>query len=174
MSKKCTRTARLVILALLLAPAPALAADFGWNGWGPRVGVSSDPDQIFGGVQIDLGEFADHVRLQPSAEIGFGDDTTALTVSAMVAYYFPVKGDVTPYAGGQLTAAFYDFKSDCRGFGSGFSPRGRCDDSDTEIGPMAVGGVEFGARKDNRFLAELQLGFGDLPEARLLAGWLFR
>lgn len=170
--KLSTITAALMVLSLVPALAPA--ADFGWQGWGPRVGISSDPDQVTGGVHIDLGEFAPGVRFQPSADIGFGDDVTTLTANAMVAYYFPVDAPVTPYAGGQVTAAFYDFDSDCKGFGRKFFNRHADDcDTETEIGPMAVGGIEMDLSGGNRFLAELAVGFSDLPEVKVTAGWTF-
>ena len=142
-----------------LGPA---VADAGYRGWGPLVGVSDDPDQIVAGVHFDLGEFAPHVRWQPSVDFGFGDDVFAFTGNLMVAYYFPVQGTVTPYAGGQLTAAYFDFDDDRGG------------DSDTEIGLAGVGGIETKLKGGTRFLAELQLGFGDVPDVKVLIGWTFQ
>jgi hypothetical protein len=173
MTQRTMRTLQAVILVSLFLPAAALAGDIGFRGWGPRVGISSNPDQIVGGAQFDFGEFASHVRLQPSAEIGFGDHVTTFQANVMVAYYFPVKSNVTPYAGGSLSAAFYNFDSTCRGFGNAAFGRNRCNDNTTEIGPVAVGGIETKLSNKARFLAELQLGFGDLPDAKLVAGWLF-
>jgi hypothetical protein len=172
MTHRASRFVSAVIIALLLTIAAPSAGDFGFQGWGPRVEVSSDPDQIVGGVHFDLGEFASRVRFQPSVEIGFGDHTTTFEGNLMVAYYFPVKAEVTPYAGGQLSMAYYSFHQ-CQGFGSPFLHRGFCDDNDTEIGPMAVGGIEMKLSNKSRFLAEIQLGFGDLPDAKLVAGWTF-
>jgi hypothetical protein len=171
-------TARMARIALVLAlaslvPTAAGANGLGFKGWGPRVGISSDPDQIFGGVHFDLGEFAKGVRFQPSVDVGFGDDVVTLTGNLMVAYYFPLQAQVTPYAGGQVSVAYYDFDADCSGYGSSFFGRGHCDDSDTEIAPMAVGGIEMKLSGGSRFLAELQLGFSDLPDVKLLAGWTF-
>lgn len=145
---------------VLLAPATALAADIEFRGWGPRVGLSDNPDQVFGGVHFDLGEFAPRVRFQPSVEVGFGDDVTTIAGNVMVAYYFEVKGSFTPYAGGEVSVLFLD------------PDHG---DSDTEIGPAAVGGFETKLSDRTTFLVELQLGFSDdLPDAKLLAGWTFR
>jgi len=169
------RLARVVMITLLglMVPATASGDEFGYKGWGPRVGISSDPDQVFGGVHFDLGEFAPHVRFQPSVEIGLGDDVLTLAGNFMVAYYFPVKAKVTPYAGGSLTAVYFDFDNDCGGFGTSFGGRNRCGDTDTEIGPAGVGGIETKLSGGARFLAELQLGFAELPEAKLTAGWTF-
>lgn len=149
----------ILAIVLCLAPFRAEAEDLGYRGWGPRVGVSDDPDQILGGLQFDLGEFARHVRWQPSVEVGFGDDVNALLGNFMVSYYFPIEGDLTPYVGGEVTVAFLDFD------------RGG---SDTEIGPAGVGGIEVAFAGGTRFLLELQLGFGDIPDTRLMAGWTFR
>ncbi len=171
-----TRIQRIVLLLLLpvlSTPALAQSRGFGFQGWGPRVGISSDPDQVIGGVHFDLGDFARGVRFQPSAEIGFGDDVVTLLANGMVSYYFPIDAPVTPYAGGALTVAFYDFDSDCEGFGGRFG-RGRGDcDSETEIGPTAVGGIEMKLDGGSRFLAELNVGFADLPEVKVVAGWTF-
>lgn len=169
MTLRTARTLFSLLLVLALIPVAAPAGDVGFKGWGPRVGVSSDPDQVFGGVHVDFGEFADNVRFQPSAEVGFGDHVTTVQVNFMVSYYFPVKASVTPYAGGSLSAAFFDFRSNCSSFARSFG----CANSETEIGPVAVGGIETKLSGKTRFLAELQLGFGDLPDAKLLAGWQF-
>jgi len=165
-----SRRAILIILAVLtglIVPVSARAGDFGFKGWGPRVGLSSNPDQIVGGVQFDLGEFAKNVRFQPSAEIGFGDEVTTLAGNFMVSYYFPVEAKVTPYAGGEVSVVYYDFDK-CDG-----SPHSACGGSDTEIGPAAVGGIEMKFSGKTRFLAELQIGFADLPDFKVVAGWIF-
>jgi len=172
MSHRFTRIAVVSLVALLI-PGLAAADGVGWRGWGPRGGLSSDPDQFVGGVHFDLGEFVPHLRFQPSVEIGIGDNTTTLQGNFMVAWYFPIEAKVTPYAGGSVSVAFYDFDADCRGFGGSTASGGVCDDSETEIGPVGVGGIEMELSGKTRFFAELQLGFGDLPEAKVIAGWIF-
>jgi len=153
----------VIAAALGLAAFGPAAAETGFRGWGPRVGISDDPDQLVVGVHFDLGEFAPHVRWQPSVDFGFGDDVFAFTGNLMVAYYFPMNGSVTPYAGGQVTAAYFNFDNPQNG-----------DDSDTEIGLAGVGGIETTLKGGTRFLAELQLGFGDVPDVKLLVGWTFK
>ncbi len=159
------RWVRIAVAALLgcVASGPALS-DVGYRGWGPRVGISDNPDQVVVGAHWDLGEFAPRVRWQPSVDFGFGDNTFAFTGNLMVAYYFPVKASVTPYAGGQLTAAYFKFHNH----------NGR-DDSDTAIGPAGVGGIETRLKSGIRFLAEIQIRLaGDIPDAKLLVGWTFK
>ena len=172
MSRSSVRVPVVFLLALFV-PAASFADGVGWRGWGPRAGLSSDPDQVVGGVQFDLGEFASHVRFQPSVDIGVGDHTTTVSGNLMVSYYFPVQAKVTPYAGGSLTATYFNFDQNCRGFAASIARRGRCDDSDTEIAPAGVGGIEMKLSGKVRFLAELQVGFADLPETKVVAGWIF-
>ena len=81
-------TTKLALLLGLYLSAPALAVggDIGYRGWGPRVGLASDPDQVIGGAHIDFGEFAKNVRFVPNAELGIGDDVFIVSVTAPVHY----------------------------------------------------------------------------------------
>lgn len=163
-----------MIAACLIAFAAtaALAAEgdgetgVGFRGWGPRVGLSSDADQALVGAQFDLGEFIPNLRWQPSVELGYGDDKASFYGNFMVSYYFPVKAAVTPYAGGQVTAWLFDQNGpdNHEGFDDGFN---------AEIGLYAIGGIETKLKGGSRFLAEVQVGVGDVPDIRLLAGWTF-
>lgn len=165
---KLSTAACLITLAATAAFAAEAEGEtgVGFRGWGPRVGVSSDADQALVGAQFDLGEFAPNVRWQPSIELGFGDDKASFYGNFMVAYYFPVKAAVTPYAGGQVTAWLFDQDGpdNNNGFDDGFN---------AEIGVYAVGGIETKLKGGSRFLAELQVGVGDVPDIRVLAGWTF-
>ena len=157
----------VIAAAATVAPAAAGETGVGFRGWGPRVGASSDADQVLVGAQFDLGEFTTNLRWQPSVELGFGDDKLSLYGNFMVSYYFPVKAAVTPYAGAQVTVWLFDQdgpnKND--GFDDGFN---------AEIGLYAVGGIETKLKSGNRFLAELQVGIGDVPDVRVLVGWTFK
>lgn len=145
------------ILALTVSAA-ALGADSGFQSWGPRVGFADDPDQFIAGIHLDMGEVASHVRWQPSFEVGFGDDVTSLSGNVLFAYYFGKQSGFTPYAGGQLAVVYFD------------ADRG---DGGTEFGFDAVGGVETRVGSRVRMLFELQIGFGDIHDAKILAGWKF-
>lgn len=160
MRKTLLGVAVVVLVACVGSPAKAQVE---FRGVGPRVGLSQGPDQVLVGAQFDLGEFAKNVRWQPSVELGFGDDATALLGNFMVSYYFPVKAAVTPYAGGEVTIGYYRYDNDPK-YG---------DDSKTRIGPAAVGGIEMKLKGGSRFLAELQVGFNDIHEVRAIAGWTF-
>jgi len=138
-------------------------SDFGYRGWGPRVGVASDPDQFLVGVHFDLGEFAPQIAFRPDVVVGFGDDATALVGSAAVWYRFEgVSSAVTPYAGGALAVGFFDVDGP-----------GDNDESDVEVGLQAGGGGEWDLQSGSRFLAELRLDLGDVWEVAAFAGWTF-
>ena len=161
----------MMVVCVIVAAAAAKSgggAGVGFRGWGPRVGASIDPDQVLVGAQFDLGEFTDHLRWQPSFELGFGDDKLSLFGNFMVAYYFPVKAAVTPYAGAQVSLWMFDEDDPGNHNNDGFD-----DGFNAEVGMYAVGGIETKFKSGNRFLAELQLGIGDLPDVRVLVGWTF-
>lgn len=106
---KRTRTILMAAaLAVTVSAGLALAGpdtDVGFAGWGPRVGLSLDPDQIHFGAHIDFGNFAKHVRFQPNMEMGFGDNLKLFTLNAEAAYRFSSQWDVwTPYLGGGIGA----------------------------------------------------------------------
>src|SRR4030095_5524374 len=88
----------LVLLALAI---PASAQQMGYYGLGPRVGVSSDPDQFVGGMQFNFGDFVPRLRFQPNFEVGVGDDFTIITVTAPVHYRFKVDANGVPPPGGE-------------------------------------------------------------------------
>jgi len=168
----------LIFVAAAVAPAAAAdagssagsnaGAGVGFRGWGPRFGASIDADQALVGAQFDLGEFVEHLRWQPSFELGFGDDKLSFFGNFMVAYYFPVNAAVTPYAGSQVTLWLFDQDGpdpDNNDFDDGFN---------AEAGLYAVGGIETQFKGGTRFLAELQVDIvGDVPDFRMLVGWTF-
>ena len=146
-----------VVVAGLAVPARAEGLSF--RGWGPRVGVSINPDQVFAGVHFNLGEIAHNLRFQPNLEIGYGDD------ELLIGGYFPalwmfksVEGDWTPYAGGEIGFTYQDF-----------------DDggSDTDVALNAVGGGELMMKNNNRFFLEAKVGLIENPDVKVLAGWTF-
>lgn len=163
---KRTRTILLVAaLATALAPALALAGpdtDVGFRGWGPRVGLSLNPDQFHFGAHMDFGNFARHVRFQPNVELGLGDHTKLIAVNAEAAYRFSSAWDVwTPYLGGGVGA---NIKSvDFAGHTT----------SHTDLGVNALGGVEKGLANGDRFFIEGKFSLNDSPDAKITVGWTF-
>lgn len=170
-------TSPLLLLSLLLfvpsdyafaqssTSSSAGTSGIGWEGWGVRVGLSADPDQAYGGVHFNLGHFARDVRFRPTIEIGFGDDVTTLQALAEVHYVFSKVQVWKPYVGGGLGLSYINVDDDGPGNG---------DDSDTEVGFAAMGGVETRLRSGSTFGIEGKIGFGD-NDADFKAGvsWSF-
>jgi len=152
----------LSVLALCL-PRPSHADDFGYRGWGPRVGLSVDPDQVLFGAHLDLSEARGHFRLQPNIEMGLGDNLVTLGFNLDAAYRFASRWEQwTPYLGGEMGLRV--FSDDANGL---------TDETGTDTGVALIGGIERGLASGSRFFLESKLGFVDAPDIRLLAGWTF-
>ena len=151
--------------ALLGAPLTAFAAGSGSPAgaeFGPRIGISSTPDQIVLGGQVQFPEFAPHLTVDPNVEIGFLDHQTVVALNADFFYHFALQGSVwAPYAGMGLGIAIYQFDD----------PRLT---SDTVTGANLVLGAGVPTRSGNRFFGELRAGLGNIPTLKLMVGWNFR
>jgi len=148
-----------IALAALASPALADSPDIGWNGWGVRLGLADDVDQVVGGAHFNLGEFAKNLRFQPDVQLGSGDDFTTLYGTAPVYYRFETNTSFTPYAGGGVSFGWVDDD--------------RRDDSEFEVAGKATGGLEWPQAKGQAFFVELSLGFGDVHDATVMAAWSF-
>jgi hypothetical protein len=154
----------LLCLAACAATAPA-AAQFGAPaGWGLRLGVTDDPDQVVGGFHVSFGDVVPRLRLQPSLELGSGDDTTVLTLTLPVHYRVAVTPPWRPYFGGGLVLSSIERDP----------PRGGPDEEDEfDIGPVLVGGVEWPLAGGRDLLLELNLGGGESYDAKVVVGVTF-
>lgn len=155
------KKALLGLLLVVVSPGTASGA-MGFFGWGFRVGLADDPDQVVVGLHQDLGEIVEHLRFQPSFELGFGDDHTVVSGTLPVHYRFESAPGVTPYLGGGIRLAWIDRETRRR------------DDSEFEISPVFVGGAEWRAGKRSDVFLELQLSSGDAHEAKVVFGWMLR
>ncbi|MCZ6670791.1 MAG: hypothetical protein O6947_07160 [Acidobacteria bacterium] len=152
------------LLTLLLGSFSwAAAQDFQYQGFGFRVGISEGPDQGYGGIHWDFGTPNSSLRIRPNIEIGFGDDTTLLAFNGEVDWYFRKQGDWFPYAGGAVALNFIE-RDD-------LPPQ--ADDTNTEVGFYAVGGIETLLMNNRKFLVEVKIGFDDSPDFKLGVGWTF-
>ncbi|MFO7653010.1 MAG: hypothetical protein R6X25_04225 [Candidatus Krumholzibacteriia bacterium] len=143
--------------------------DVGYRGWGPRAGLSIDPDQFVFGAHIDFGHIARRVRLQPNAEIGIGDDATIVAINLDAAYRFSTRWESwRPYLG--LGPSFQIVSVDIADDIPGVEVE---DDTETEFGMMMLGGIERGVRGGNRFFTELKLTLFDTPDVKIIAGYTF-
>lgn len=165
MSKRWSSVVCLAAVIALMAGSSMAQDDdeFGLRGWGPRVGLAADPDQIVAGVHFDLGEFAPQIWFQPDVVLGVGDDVTSLVASAPVWYRFEGASDkITPYAGGALAVGLFDVDRP-----------GKSSDSSVEIGLQIGGGGEWRLRQGRKFQLELRLDLLDVWDALVIAGWTF-
>lgn len=154
---------RLWLAAALLVLLPGSAtAGISYRGWGPRAGVSVDPDQVVGGIHVDLGEIIRNLRFQPNVDLGVGDDAIFVGANLAALWFFPADGSWDPYAGGELGFLYQDVDVD----------RGE-DDTDLDVTFNAVGGVETRLKSNNRFLIELKVGIVEDPDVKLMVGWTF-
>ena len=162
-------TITVLAFALALASAPVVTrADMddpgtkvGFRGWGPRVGLTFNPDQFHFGAHMDFGNFAQHIRLQPNVEIGFGDNLTLFAVNGEAAYRFASRWDVwTPYLGGGIGANIYSADKGDRG-------------TETDFGASILGGIEKGLTNGARFFIEAKVGLADAPDLKTTVGWTF-
>jgi len=148
------RMVLLAVAALLLVSAPAGAQ---LNAVGPRLGISSKPDQFVMGGQLEFGPFSKSFTITPNLELGFGDDVTTVQMNADGNYHFDIQETWNPYVGMGLGLAFYD--------GDG--------GSQTEFGANIIGGLRFKLRDASAIFTELRIGIADLPDLKVVAGWNF-
>ena len=158
MSRGVLRAILLASILLLILPSSTSADGLAYRGWGPRVGVSVNPDQLVVGFQLDLGELVKKLRFQPNVDIGYGDDALFVGGYLGAYWYFQNDGSWDFYAGGDLGVSWQDFDSG---------------GSDLDVAFNAVGGVETRLRSNNRFLIELKIGIVEEPDFKLMVGWTF-
>ena len=134
--------------------------------WGPRLGLSSNPDQFVIGGQLDFREIAPGLSISPNLEFGVGDDMTWTAINGDLKHHFIVQGATwRPYLGGGLSVNFWNWNS---------SFAGVPDQSGTEMGANLVFGAVVPTHTGGRFFTEARIGIGDIPDLKVLAGWNFR
>lgn len=147
-------TALLLVAAVVALSAGNAAAE---TSWGPRAGMSFNPDQIALGAHVHL-PLATNVYLQPSADIAFGDDTFTVSINGDMAYRFQSESSVRPYLGAGFSYFSYDL--DAEGV-----------DAIDETGLGVLGGVWLNANGSTPFFIEAKLFTSDrLPDFKLMAG----
>lgn len=132
-------------LQVALAATLLLSATAAYAGPGVRVGVSSEPDSIFAGLQwrVPLTQLGPgKLVVQPGADIGLVDGPVDLFIrgTAHFGYLIPVSSDLSlyPLAGPSLIYAKFD------------------GDSDTDLGVDVGVGAQF-----KKFALELWVGAVD-------------
>jgi len=154
-----------VTMVALALPGAASAQSTLSSGVGPRIGFSSDPDQLLVGGQLTMGPVAPNLTFDPSLELGFGDDLTIIAVNLDLHYHFDTKTTWRPYVGAGATINWVDFDNDT------FGDR----DSDTRAGGGLIIGAGVPTASGSRFFAELKAGLSsDVPDLKIVAGWNFK
>ena len=161
----------VVVLVSIMAAGAVEARDY-VLGWGPRAGVTLDPEQVHVGMHFDLGDIAERVRLQPNVEVGFGDDMILVAINPEVFYLFMPHDRWTPYAGGGLGINIRSW--DDKVVATSNPPRiGKVDETETDIGLNLLGGVETKISDRTKFFGEIKFGVGDSPDAKFTVGLTF-
>lgn len=129
-------------------------------GWGPRGGVTMDPDQVHLGLHVSTDYLSQRLRFQPNFELGLEDD---MTVAAFNFESLYVLGSATaewhPYLGGGVGVFMIDddrFRS-----------------NDTEAGVSALLGVENHVGGNGKVFTEWKVGFVDAPDFKWTLGYTF-
>ena len=131
-----------------------------FKGWGIRAGLSSDPDQVYGGVHLDLGELIEDVRFRPTVEFGLGDDQKVLQVLAEVHQVFSKFRVCKPYLGAGLGLTYINYDDDHLG-----------DDSVTEGSVVLIGGIETELSQAVKLFFEFKVGLANEdPEMKFGVG----
>jgi hypothetical protein len=162
--RKCAYLIIAIIVLILAGFSPKAIAqetsEIRFEGWGIRAGLSSDPDQVYGGVHFNLGKFTKDVRFRPSVEVGFGDDRTLVQMLAEVHYVFSQFQALKPYAGAGVGLTYVNYDDD--------HPR---DGSDTGGSLNAIGGVETELKQGMTLFFELKVGLAhDDPDIKFGVG----
>jgi hypothetical protein len=153
-----------------ISEEPAARAEL--MGWGPRVGVGTDPDQVIGGLHWVVGRITPHFRIVPNLEFGVGDDHTILAATVPLHFVFrDVDVNFFPYVGGGLTLGWIDHDHEPHGVAHGHD---HDDDGDLEAAAKAIGGLEWRLTRQTDFFTEANVVVGDLHDIPLMMGWTFR
>lgn len=133
--------------------------------WGPRLGLSSNPDQFVLGGQLDFREIAPGLSFSPNLEFGMGDNATWTAINGDLKHHFVVQGATwRPYLGGGLSVNFWNYNGQ----------NGLPDASGTETGFNLIFGAVVPTHTGGRFFTEARVGIGDIPDLKVMAGWNFR
>jgi hypothetical protein len=180
----------LGILALCTVQASA-NSDIGLKGIGVKVGflVPEDPwDNTFTiGAVADLGTFIPQLHWDASLQywnagynVGvygakYDWSQSDIALKSTVRYFFPVKSNIEPYAGGGIGIHFYSWKWDYPGYsyGGDLYPGASFSDSDTKFGLHFVGGAQFSLAPNWKLQAEAEYAIADIDQFMLGANIIY-
>jgi len=158
--KRTVLVMTVMVLAGLLF-VNAASAKIGFMGIGGRVGYVKPEDPIDGtfgvGVVADLGTIVPALGLEAAVDYWsksyddsfMGSDAewtyNDIIISATAKYMIPTQGSVMPYVGGGLAVHMFSWEWTCSYSYNGYFDElveETCDDSKTEFGFHAVGGIK--------------------------------
>ena len=154
----------ITLLTIVLFGGPTAFANerpVGLYGFGPRLGMTVNPDQFHFGVHFDFGDISNRLMMQPNLEIGIGDNLTVFAPTFELDYRFrPDWGAWTPYLGGGIGPIFYSHENG---------------GSNSEVAVYMQFGIGKGSAlsKSGHFFLEGKLGLADAPDFKATAGWTF-
>jgi hypothetical protein len=160
-------TRKVIILSLFVLLVVLAGANMSYGatgdmkrGIGIRAGYGVNPDQFIVGGQAIWGALKGKVDFSPSLDFGFGDNATVTTINfdGTINLIKPPGANMLFYVGGGPTIAIISPEK-----GGG----------DTEIGLTLLGGIKIGAGDKNYYNIVARFGFGDIPDFKLLFGYMF-
>ncbi len=127
--------------------------------WGPRFGLTIDPDQVHAGMQFQAAQITPHVTFLPSFDLGAGDNMITVAGNMDFKYVFSQgPSHWRPYLGGGPGIFFVDVDNH---------------DSNTDVGINLVGGMQT-PTQSGLFFGEMRLGLVDEADVKFTVGWMFR
>jgi hypothetical protein len=157
--KKVTLSVLTVLLVTSAAQAgPAIPIGF-------RVGYTGDEaKQIHFGGHARVAEIARNLAVQPSIELGFGDNTTLLAGNADLFYEFSELATSMWgfYAGGGVVLSYVNVDV----------PEG-FDGSSTNVGLSVAGGARYNVAEGKHLMGEIRFGIEDAPDFKVTVGLTF-
>lgn len=155
---------RLILALAILAVLPTLSSAGPFTAFGPQLGFSQGPDQFVVGGHLQWGDVAPQLDFVPGIDLGFGDNTTLISLNGDFHYRIDTRTQWQPYVGGGVGIHFFSFDN----------PGPGLDSSDTRAGGHFIAGADVATKGRSRFFVEMKLGFGDSPDFKALAGWSFK
>lgn len=146
----CAIAAALIVLTVSSASA---------TGFGPRFGVTIDPDQLHGGMQFHAAQITPQLAFVPGFDVGAGDDAIGVSGNFDFKYVFS-QGPQRwrPYLGAGPGIFFLDADGH---------------DSQTDVGVNFFGGMQT-PTGSGLFFTEMRLGLVSEPDVKFTFGWMFR
>lgn len=158
----------MVLMGCLLAAVawstPARALDVAPHEPALRVGVSFDPDQFHGGLQVSIGPDR-RLRFRPSLDVGVGNGVRIASLNGDILLRFGrPQTRLRPYLGGGPGLNVIDVTSGV----------GEARGVETKLVGNAVAGLVWGGHRAGwRYLLEGRAGFGDTASAKITVGVSF-